>query len=145
MKTDTKPDTAASEVPENLNSGKKFSQIKQADFFRNLLLGISIILVAGTAIFQLDLMPSVMLGCTVIGINYYWTVKFVQKLLLERKLFTLDLLFILTKFAISVIVLFGALTYLKLPPMGLLIGLSNVALAAITYSFVRVINPQNIV
>jgi len=37
MKTDTKPDTAASEVPENLNSGKKSSQIKQADFFRNLL------------------------------------------------------------------------------------------------------------
>ena len=125
MKTDTKPDTAASEVPENLNSGKKSSHIKQADFFRNLLLGISIILVAGTAIFQLDLMPSVMLGCAVIGFNYYWTVKFVQKLLLERKLFALDLLFILTKFAISVIVLFGALTYLKLPPMGLLIGLSN--------------------
>ena len=142
MKTDTKPDTVASEVPENLNSGKKSSHIKQADFFRNLLLGISIILVAGTAIFQLDLMPPVMLGCAVIGFNYYWTVKFVQKLLLERKLFALDLLFILTKLAISVIVLFGALTYLELPPIGLLIGLSNVALAAIVYSFVRVINPN---
>ena len=145
MKTDTKPEIAASEVPENLNSGKKSSHIKQADFFRNLLLGISIILVAGTAIFQLDLMPAVMLGCAVIGFNYYWNVKFVQKLLLERKLFALDLLFILSKFAISVIVLFGALTYLKLPPIGLLIGLSNVVLAAIMYSFVRVINPQNFV
>ena len=70
MKTDTKPDTAASELPENLNSGKKSSQIKQADFFRNLLLGISIILVAGTAIFQLDLVPSVMLGCAVVSFNY---------------------------------------------------------------------------
>ena len=142
MKTDTKPDTVASEVAKNLNSGKKSSHIKQADYFRNLVLGISIILVAGTAIFQLDLIPAVMLGCAVIGFNYYWTVKFVQKLLLERKLFALDLLFILTKFAISVIVLFGALTYLKLPPMGLLIGLSNVALAAIIYSFVRVMNPN---
>jgi len=142
MKTDTKPDTAASEVPESSDSVEKSSHFKQADFFRNLLLGISIILVAGTAIFQLDLMPSVMLGCGVIGFNYYWTLKFVQKLLLERKLFALDLLFILTKFAISVIVLFGALTYLELPPMGLLIGLSNVALAAIVYSFVRVMNPH---
>ena len=142
MNTDTKPDTAVAEVQESPDTVKKSSHIKQADFFRNLLLGISIILVAGTAIFQLDLMPPVMLGCTVIGFNYYWTVKFVQKLLLERKLFALDLLFILTKFAISVIVLFGALTYLKLPPMGLLIGLSNVVLAAIMYSFVRVINPQ---
>ena len=108
-------------------------------------MGISIILVAGTAIFQLDLLPSVMVGCAVIGFNYYWTVKFVQKLLLERKLFVLDLLFILTKFTISVIVLFGALTYLKLPPMGLLIGLSNVALATIMYSFVRVMNPHKFV
>lgn len=142
MNTDTKPDTAVAEVQESPDTVKKSDHIKQADFFRNLLLGISIILVAGTAIFQLDLMPSVMLGCAVVGFNYYWTVKFVQKLLLERKLFALDLLFILTKFAISVIVLFGALTYLELPPMGLLIGLSNVALAAIVYSFVRVMNPH---
>ena len=142
MSADSKQDATASEVPENLNSGKKSSHIKQADFFRNLLFGISIILVAGTAIFQLDLMPSVMLGCAVIGFNYYWTVKLVQKLLLERKLLALDLLFILTKFVISVIVLFGALNYLKIPPMGLLIGLSNVALAAIVYSFVRVMNPH---
>ena len=142
MNADSKQDGTASEVTENLNSGKKSSHIKQAAFFRNLLLGISIILVAGTAIFQLDLMPSVMLGCAVIGFNYYWTVKLVQKLLLERKLLALDLLFILTKFVISVIVLFGALNYLKLPPMGLLIGLSNVALAAIMFSFVRVMNPH---
>jgi len=142
MNTDTKPDTAVAEVQESPDTEKKYSHFKQADFFRNLLLGISIILVAGTAIFHLDLMPSVMLGCAVIGFNYYWTVKFVQKLLLERKLFALDLLFIITKFAISVIVLFGALTYLELPPMGLLIGLSNVALAAIVYSFVRVMNPH---
>ena len=52
MKTDTKPDTAASEVPGNLYSGKKSNHIKQADFFRNLLLGISIILVAGTSNFS---------------------------------------------------------------------------------------------
>jgi len=142
MNADSKQDATASEVTENLNSGKKSSHIKQAAFFRNLLLGISIILVAGTAIFQLDLMPAVTLGCVVIGFNYYWTVKLVQKLLLERKLLALDLLFILTKFVISVIVLFGALNYLKLPPMGLLIGLSNVALAAIVYSFVRVMNPH---
>ena len=142
MNTDTKPDTAVAEVQESPDTVKKSSHTKEADFFRNLLLGISIILVAGTAIFQLDLMPSVMLGCAVIGFNYYWTVKLVQKLLLERKLLALDLLFILTKFVISVIVLFGALNYLKLPPMGLLIGLSNVALAAIVYSFVRVMNPH---
>ena len=83
-----------------------------------------------------------MLGCAVVGFNYYWTVKFVQKLLLERKLFALDLLFVLTKFAISVIVLFGALTYLELSPMGLLMGLSNVALAAIVFLFCQSYEPS---
>lgn len=138
----TQSNSALPDIAEKLNSTQESGKFKQAYFFRNLLLGISIILVAGTAIFQLDLVPSVMLGCSVVGFNYYWTVKFVQKLLLERKLFALDLLFILTKFAISVIVLFGALTYLELSPKGLLIGLSNIALAAIIYSFIRVLRPQ---
>ena len=34
MNADSKQDTTASEVPENLNSGKKSSHLKQADFFR---------------------------------------------------------------------------------------------------------------
>ena len=124
---------------------KKSFYIKQADFFRNLLLCVSTIIVVGTLILKLDLISSVMLGCSVIGFNYYWTVKFVQKLLLEQKLFFLDLLLLLMKFTISVIVLFGALTYLQLSSIGLLIGLSNVPLAAIVYSFVRVMNPQKFV
>ena len=119
--------------------------MKQAVYFRNLLLSVSIIVIIGTLILKLDLISSVMLGCTVVGFNYYWTEKFVQKLLLERKLFILDLLLLLSKFAISVIVLFGALTYLQLSSIGLLIGLSNVPLAAIVYSFVRVMNPQKFV
>ena len=138
----TNPDSAISEVPENVVSEKGSNPILQADFFRNLLLSVSVILVAGTTILQLDLVPSVLLGCAVIGFNYFWTMQFVRKLLLDRKLLVLDLLFILTKFGISVIVLFGALKYLELSPRGLLIGLSNVAIATIIYSFLRVMNPQ---
>ena len=142
MNADIKQDPTASEVAGDLNPGKKSAHFKQGDFFRNLLLSVSIIIIAGTAIIQLDLVTSVMLGCTVVGFNYYWTVKFVKKLLLERKFHALDSLFILTKFAVSVIVLFGALTYLELSPIGLLIGLSNVAFASIVFSFVRVISPH---
>ena len=138
----TNPDSAISEVPENVVSEKGSSPIKQADFFRNLLLSISIILVAGTAILQLDLVPSVLLGSVVIGFNYFLTMRFVRKFLLDQKLLTLDILFILTKFGISVIVLFGALKYLGLSPRGLLIGLSNVAIATMIFIFIRVINPQ---
>ena len=145
MNIDSKPDTTASEVSGNLDLEKKSIHMKQADFFRNLLLSVSIIIIVGTLILKLDLISSVMLGCTVVGFNYYWTVKFVQKLLLERKLLILDFLLLLSKFAISVIVLFGALKYLQLSSIGLLIRLSNVPLAAIVYSLVRVMNLQKFV
>ena len=142
IKPDTHSDSVISEVPEEVVSEKGSNPILQADFFRNLLLSVSVILVAGTTILQLDLVPSVLLGSIVVGFNYFWTMKFVRKLLLDRKLLALDLLFILTKFGISVIVLFGALKYFELSPRGLLIGLSNVAIATIFYSFLRVMNPQ---
>ena len=142
MKPNTHPDSAIFEDPEDVVSEKRSNPIKQADFFRNLLLSVSVILVAGTAILQLDLVPSVLLGCVVIGFNYFWTMQFVRKFLLYRKLLALDLLFMLTKFGVSVIVLFGALKYLGLSPSGLLIGLSNLAIATMIYSFMRVMKPQ---
>ena len=128
--------------PKKEDLRRKFSkQLKQAHFFQNLLLGVSILLVLGTAILHLDLVPSVLLGCSVIGFNYFWTVKFVRNLLLDQKLQALDILFILTKFGISIIIIFGALNILQLPPNGILIGISNVALAAIIFTFFRVIRP----
>ena len=142
IKPDTHPDSAISEVPEEVVSEKGSNPILQADFFRNLLLSVSVILVAGTTILQLDLVPSVLLGCVVIGFNYFWTMQFVRKFLLYRKLLALDLLFMLTKFGVSVIVLFGALKYLGLSPSGLLIGLSNLAIATMIYSFIRVMKPK---
>ena len=125
-------------------SQKKFpSPQKQAKIFQNLLFGVSFFLVSGTAILQLDLVPSVLLGCAVIGFNYFWTTKLVRKLLLLQKLQTLDIFFILTKFGISIIVLLGAFN-LGISPKGLLIGISNVALAAIIYTFLRVFKPGEI-
>ena len=83
-----------------------------------------------------------MLGCLVIGFNFVWTRQFVRKLLKEGKLLPLDLLFYLTKFVISVIFMFAALTYLGLSPGGVLIGLSNIGLAAIILSFIRVMTSK---
>ena len=131
-----------SEVPEGSGTSMDVGQQKQAYFFRNLLFAASMILVVGTAIFNIDLLPSVLLGCGVIGFNYFWTMQFVQKLLKERKLQALDLLFTFTKFGISVIILFVAMQYFYFSPGGLLIGLSNIALAIVIYSFVRIMRTQ---
>ena len=137
MQQDTDKESVVSELEDGLVSQEKSIEIKHVHLFQNLLLGVSIVLIVGTAIFALDLILSVMLGCLVIGFNFVWTRQFVRKLLKEGKLLPLDLLFHLTKFVISVIFMFAALTYLDLSPGGLLIGLSNIGLATIILSFIR--------
>ena len=137
MQPDTKKESAVSELQDELVTKEKSIEIKHTHLFQNLLLGVSIVLILGTAIFALDLILSVVLGCLVIGFNFVWTRQFVRKLLKEGKLLPLDLLFYLTKFVISVIFMFAALRYLDLSPGGLLIGLSNIGLATIILSFIR--------
>ena len=137
MHSDTKKESVVSKLQNDLVMQKKTIEIKHANLFQNLLLGVSIVLILGTAVFALDLILSVVLGCLVIGFNFLWTRQFVRKLLEEGKLIPLDLLFYLTKFVISVIIMFAALTYLELSPGGLLIGLSNIGLATIVLSFIR--------
>ena len=137
MQPDTDKESAVSELQNELVTQEKSIEIKHVHLFQNLLLGVSIFLILGTTIFALDLILSVVLGCLVIGFNFVWTRQFVRKLLKEGKLLPLDLLFYLTKFVISVIFMFAALTYLDLSPGGLLIGLSNIGLATIILSFIR--------
>ncbi|MBS1255791.1 MAG: hypothetical protein MAG581_01600 [Deltaproteobacteria bacterium] len=142
MNPDTQKDSATSKFQEDPADEEQSFPFKQAQFFRNLLLGVSIVLIVGSAIFTLDLLPSIMLGCLVIGFNYVCTTQFVRKLLKEGKLLPLDLLFYLSKFVISVVFMFAAMNYLNLSAGGLLIGLSNIALATIIYSFMRVMRSQ---
>ena len=137
MQPDTDKESTVSKLQDELVPQEKSIEIKHAQLFQNLLLGVSIFLILGTAIFALDLILSVVLGCLVIGFNFVWTRQFVRRLLKEGKLLPLDLLFYLTKFVISVVFMFAALTYLDLSPGGLLIGLSNIGLATIILSFIR--------
>ena len=142
MQPDTDKESAVSELQDELAPQGQSIEVKHANLFQNLLLGVSIVLILGTAIFTLDLILSVVLGCLVIGFNFLWTRQFVRKLLKEGKLLPLDLLFYLTKFVISVIFMFAALTYLDLSPGGLLIGLSNIGLATIILSFIRMMSSK---
>ena len=142
MQPDTKKESAVSELQDELVTKEKSIEIKHVHLFQNLLLGVSIVLILGTAIFALDLILAVVLGCLVIGFNFVWTRLFVRKLLKEGKLLPLDLIFYLTKFVISVIFMFAALTYLDLSPGGLLIGLSNIGLATVILSFVRMMTSK---
>ena len=142
VQPDTRKESEVPELQDELVTKEKSIEIKHAHLFQNLLLCVSIVLILGTAIFALDLILAVVLGCLVIGFNFVWTRQFVRKLLKEGKLLPLDLLFYLTKFVISVIFMFAALTYFGLSPGGLLIGLSNIGLATIILSFIRMMTSK---
>ena len=102
-----------------------------------ILLTVSGILILLAGILKLDYLLGVFLGCSVVGLNFHWTVVFVRNLIHDKKVQPLNLIFYLTKFAISALVLFGAINYFEIPPLGLIIGLSNILLAVVAYSVIN--------
>ena len=111
----------APEIPEK-------SPSDQVRTLYNILLTVSGILILLAGILKLDYLLGVFLGCSVVGLNFHWTVVFVRNLIQYKKVQPLNLIFYLTKFAISALVLFGAINYFEIPPLGLIIGLSNILL-----------------
>ena len=61
MQPDTDKELAVSELQDELVTREKSVEIKHAHLFQNLLLGVSIVLILGTAIFALDQTLSVVL------------------------------------------------------------------------------------
>ena len=120
----------APEIPEE-------SPSDQVRTLYTILLTVSGILILLTGILKLDYLLGVFLGCSVVGLNFHWTVVFVRNLIHDKKVQPLNLIFYLTKFAISALVLFGALNNFEIPPLGLIIGLSNIILAVVAYSVIN--------
>ena len=120
----------APEIPEE-------SPSDQIRTLYTILLTVSGILILLAGILKLDYLLGVFLGCSVVGLNFHWTVVFVRNLIHDKKVQPLNLIFYLTKFAISALVLFGAINYFEIPPLGLIIGLSNILLAVVAYSVIN--------
>ncbi len=123
-------------IPETATHINQKTTPDQTQLLSHILIAVSVILVSATLILKLDYIPGVLLGCSVIGLNFHWTVRFVRILLLQRKIQGLHLLFYLLKFALSALVLYGALNFFQIEPLALLIGLSNIVLAVVAYSVI---------
>ena len=63
-----------------------------------ILLAVSGVLILLTGILKLDYLLGVFLGCSVVGLNFHWTVVFVRNLIHDKKVQPLNLIFYLTKF-----------------------------------------------
>ncbi|MGA0137569.1 MAG: ATP synthase subunit I [bacterium] len=110
---------------------------RKATEFRNLLILTSGILAAVSLLFGLDFLLGSLLGSAIVGLNFHWTVRFVLNMLEERKLRPLYLLIYGAKFIVSMMVLYVAIVQLDINAIGIMLGLSNILLAATAYALIQ--------
>ena len=110
---------------------------RKATEFRNLLILASVILAIISLLFGLDFLLGSLLGSAIIGLNFHWTVRFVLNMLEERKLRPLYLLIYGAKFIVSMMVLYVAIVQLDINAVGIMLGLSNILLAATAYALIQ--------
>ena len=110
---------------------------RKAIEFRNLLILASVILAIVSLLFGLDFLLGSLLGSAIVGLNFHWTVRFVLNMLEERKLRPLYLLIYGAKFIVSMMVLYVAIVQLDIHAIGIMLGLSNILLAATAYALIQ--------
>ena len=110
---------------------------RKAIEFRNLLILTSVVLAIVSLLFGLDFLVGSLLGSAIVGLNFHWTVRFVLNMLEERKLRPLYLLIYGAKFIVSMMVLYVAIVQLDISAVGIMLGLSNILLAATAYALIQ--------
>ncbi len=110
---------------------------RKATEFRNLLILASVVLAIVSLLFGLDFLLGSLLGSAIVGLNFHWTVRFVLNMLEERKLRPLYLLIYGAKFIVSMMVLYVAIVQLDISAVGIMLGLSNILLAATAYALIQ--------
>ena len=110
---------------------------RKATEFRNLLILASVVLAIVSLLFGLDFLLGSLLGSAIVGLNFHWTVRFVLNMLEERKLRPLYLLIYGAKFIVSMMVLYVAIVQLDTSAVGIMLGLSNILLAATAYALIQ--------
>ena len=110
---------------------------RKAIEFRNLLILASVVLAIVSLLFGLDFLLGSLLGSAIIGLNFHWTVRFVLNMLEERKLRPLYLLIYGAKFIVSMMILYVAIVQLDISAVGIMLGLSNILLAATAYALIQ--------
>ena len=110
---------------------------RKAIEFRNLLILASVVLAIVSLLFGLDFLLGSLLGSAIVGLNFHWTVRFVLNMLEERKLRPLYLLIYGAKFIVSMMILYVAIVQLDISAVGIMLGLSNILLAATAYALIQ--------
>ena len=110
---------------------------------RLLKLNLSLLLVfvtltgGGYVVEGLDFAKATLVGCVVVAINFFLSQRLIGQLMVEQKMRAALLLSYLFKFALSVIILFLAVTRWNMDLIGLMLGLSSIFLSVVLSTFLR--------
>lgn len=131
-------DSIDSQEPSQTLSPHKMAALNE---ITKILVAVSVVLIPAGGLLQLDFLPGILLGVTIVGLNFYLTRQVLLRILLYRDLKRRVLVFYLLKFGFSAIVLYVAVVHFKVSGLGLLIGLSNIVIAILIYSIKQTLFP----
>lgn len=97
----------------------------------------TVILNVGVILFHLDFLLASLLGSLLVGINFYWTQSMLRRILLTNSVQTKVIALYALKFGVSVVVVYMAIAIFKLSGIGIVIGVSNIALTSFIYPLYR--------
>ncbi len=107
------------------------------------LLFIFVVLIGGGyAAVGVDFAKGTLIGCVVVAINFFISQRLIGKLILEKKLQVNLLLSYFFKLALSIIILFLAVTRLKTDLIGLMLGLSSIFFAVVLSTILKRDTPE---
>ena len=101
------------------------------------LMVATVILNVGVTVFHLDFLLASLLGSLLVAINFYWTQSMLRKILLTNSVHTKVIVLYALKFGVSVVVVYMAIVMFKLSGIGIVIGVSNIALTSVIYPLYR--------
>jgi hypothetical protein len=113
-------------------------------FMLNLtLLAVFALLTAGGWwLMGVDFAKATLVGCVVVAINFFVSQRLIARFIVERALRLSLLVAYLFKLAVSVMILFIAVTRLQLDPVGLMVGLSSIIVATVIATLLRGQTPE---
>lgn len=93
---------------------------------------VFVVLVGGSYAFEgVDFAKGTLIGCVVVAINFFISQRLIGKLIIQKKLQVNLLLSYLFKLTLSIVILFLAVTRLKVDLIGLMLGLSSIFIAVV--------------
>jgi peptidoglycan/LPS O-acetylase OafA/YrhL len=103
-----------------------------------ILLAVSTVLIGlAYALGDLDMAKGALLGSVLVGMNLMGTVAFIRMVLRDRRYKALLFASFISKFGLTMVVLYIAILRLDMSALGILIGLSSMLLASLIYAALR--------